>query len=682
MQFASTSTPGVPVQTFESSPASSFSGATDTSAVLVPAPDLLTPAPTTAYPYAQSALLAGSVSGIKPGDQVLLLESAWAGGDDNWAWATVLTVAPQPDPNGGVNTCVTFESVSWGPSGATNPSPAASNYRLLRPTQTAALWSLNTNPITGTGTDRTVDLSAVVRAFAPGDVVLFDGPPQDGRFVQGRGWVFANSGKALALVTATTETLLTVPYPGDARPPHGPADFAVPCTELSVTTNDGTVMDGMNPSQKQVAVRYGFRDVGTLIVAPATTLSSLPAKVTVAAGFALPDGQSTAMIEDSTGVGVLVGVTSLGGGQLQLNAIPAMPQTLTPSLIPPLRLLADFVAVSRGTTVPSETLGTGDALGAEPDLHAQAVAADVSGAGRRLREHSAGRGRRDLLAAGRHRLRPAAGCDDLHRHPASRRHERRPLRRRCRRRAAADRQPGRGHVSLRRGRREPALRAADDDPAAAAEPGRCAQSGGGHARRRRRGRPTRSGSNAPASVLSFGRAISADDYETIAAAAPDVSRTRVYWTWDAAGAAHARQGLRRRHPCGGDAGYRRAGRGGGPEPAGRGESGDADRADSVSARSSSLSDRVAADVLAAAQAAVGDPATGLFSPTKMAIGATLYSSQIESALLVDGALAVHGLTVLAGGAPLFGEPVGYASPGEGGFFTLISATITQDTSNG
>jgi hypothetical protein len=91
--------------------------------------------------------------------------------------------------------------------------------------------------------------------------------------------------------------------------------------------------------------------------------------------------------------------------------------------------------------------------------------------------------------------------------------------------------------------------------------------------------------------------------------------------------------------------------------------------------------RVAPDVLAAAQAAVSDPATGLFSPAAMAIGATLYSSQIESALLVDGALAVHGLQVLAGGAPLFAEPVGYASPGEGGFYTLTSATITQDMRN-
>src|SRR5947199_305422 len=38
---------------------------------------------------------------------------------------------------------------------------------------------------------------------------------------------------------------------------------------------------------------------------------------------------------------------------------------------------------------------------------------------------------------------------------------------------------------------------------------------------------------APQSVLTFGRAVSADDYETIAAQAPGVARARAYYTWNA-----------------------------------------------------------------------------------------------------------------------------------------------------
>jgi hypothetical protein len=37
---------------------------------------------------------------------------------------------------------------------------------------------------------------------------------------------------------------------------------------------------------------------------------------------------------------------------------------------------------------------------------------------------------------------------------------------------------------------------------------------------------------APRSVLTFGRAVSGDDYETVAAQTPGVRRARVYWSWD------------------------------------------------------------------------------------------------------------------------------------------------------
>jgi hypothetical protein len=39
---------------------------------------------------------------------------------------------------------------------------------------------------------------------------------------------------------------------------------------------------------------------------------------------------------------------------------------------------------------------------------------------------------------------------------------------------------------------------------------------------------------APRSVLTFGRAVSGDDYETVAAQTPGVQRARVYWSWDGA----------------------------------------------------------------------------------------------------------------------------------------------------
>jgi hypothetical protein len=683
-QFASTPTPGVPAQTFESGPASSFGGATDAPAVLVPPADLLTSAATEASPDAQSVLLAGTVSGIKPGDELLLLASSWVGGDDNWAWVTVLTVAPQPDPNGGTNTCVTFESVDWGPKNASNPSPAAGDYRLLRPARSAALWSQDDiQPIAGAGTGWTVSLSAVVRAFAPGDVVLFDmSLAQNLPVVPGKSKVDTGPGDtALALVIAAAEILQVVSYPGNTAPvvANPPAAFAVPCTQLSVTTKDGTALDAMNSTAIGVAVRYGFRDVGTPIAAPVPALSSLPAQVTVPASFALPTGQSTAMIEDSTGAGILVGVTSLGPSQLRLDTIPAATQPVTPSLIPPLRLLADLVAVSRGTTVPSETLGTGDAtvpnqtftLKQSPltylrqgDGYASALRIAVDGIYWQQAATVYGQPPDATIftvtqqADGTSVVRFGDGAEGARLPTGSQ--------------VVAAYRYGAGAASPPAGRLTTILQpqpnlAAVHNPVPVT-PGADAEA------------PGSIRVNAPASVLSFGRAISADDYETIAAGTPGVSRARAYWTWDE----QAQRTLVKVY-VGDDAAA--------SSLATAALAGAADPNRPVVAKPAVAIEltmscalviavgRVAPDVLAAAQAAVSDPATGLFSPAAMAIGATLYSSQIESALLVDGALAVHGLQVLAGGAPLFAEPVGYASPGEGGFYTLTSATITQDMRN-
>jgi hypothetical protein len=680
-QFASTATPGVPAQTFESSPASSFSGATDAPAVIVPGPDLLTAAPASGFPYAQSVLLAGSVSGIKPGEQLLLLESGWTGVDDRWAWVTVLTVAPQPDPNGGTNTCVTFEFVTWGPDWASNPSPAASGYRLLRPTQTAALWSQKktTSPIAGSGSAWTADMSAVVRSLAPGDVVLFDGPPQ---YVAPHFQVQLNTGQALALVTATAEILQAVPYPTGTAPvvTNPPAAFAVPCTQLSITTNDSTVLQPMNSFPTAVAVRYGFRDVGTPIATPVTALSALPATVSVPTSFTLPTGQASAFVEDSTGAGILVGVTSLGGGQLQLNAIPAASQPVAPELLAPLRLLADLVGVSRGTTVPSETLGTGDAsvpnqtftLKQSPLTYlaqggSYVAALQIAVDGIYWQQADTVYGQQPdatiftvtLQPDGTSVVRFGDGVEGARLPTGSQ--------------VVATYRYGAGAASPPAGRLTTILQpqpnlAAVHNPVAVT-PGADAEP------------PGSVRVNAPASVLSFGRAISADDYETIAAATPGVSRARANWAWDE----QEQRTLVTVYV--------------GDDPAAAAlataalvGSADPNRpvvAQPATAIGLTLScalviaqDRVAADVLAAAQAAVSDPATGLFSPANMAIGATLYSSQVEGALLVDGALAVHGLSITAGNTQLFAEPVGYASPGEGGFYTLTSATITQDTSNG
>ena len=143
-------------------------------------------------------------------------------------------------------------------------------------------------------------------------------------------------------------------------------------------------------------------------------------------------------------------------------------------------------------------------------------------------------------------------------------------------------------------------------------------------------------------MFTFGRAISATDYEAVASQAPGVTRAAAYWTFD-----EAEQRTLVTVYVGDDAGGRRggergAGGGRGPEPAGLGGRREPDRARPVlhAARGRRPGPR---RVVAAATAAFSDPAGGLFSPARMGIGQRLYRSAVDAALMVPGVVAVHEL---------------------------------------
>ena len=178
--------------------------------------------------------------------------------------------------------------------------------------------------------------------------------------------------------------------------------------------------------------------------------------------------------------------------------------------------------------------------------------------------------------------------------------------------------------------------------------------------------------NATATVLTFGRAISADDYAAVAAQAPGVTRAQATWSWDGT---HQRALVK--VFVGDDANAVQAAQ------SALAGAGDPNRRVAVEqavpvelAVAGTLvvaADRTPADVAAAATAALAD----LFSPARMGIGQSLYTSEIEAALLVDGAAAVHSLSATtAGGADVFaGAPVGVAVAGPSAFYALARADI-------
>lgn len=734
MQLSSTPTPGVPPQTFEAA-AARFPGPSDLAAALLHNRLLDVRTNDSGQDVGPaSVLLAGKVSGVKAGDHLLLVEKGWAGRNDNWAAVTIASTDPETDPDSGaVNTRVAFTSAAiWGtvkasslieidpgllgqvvlsppassfskfqilsktslfglsnvwkpgllgalgslgvsvPAGPSAPAaptaPAGPrlthSYRLLKPTADASLWNLTSTdpaPVKNTTNPVIVSLSATVRSIRPGDLVFFDGGTA--------------ASSVLGHVTGAGDKMGKTDFPGKTD-----TSIVVPYTRLTVRTPDPATLGGYTTSSP-VTVRHTFRDVGSVLPNPPAPLSALPVAVKVHAGFTLRPGVSQALLEDANGAGTIVQVapnpTSDGTTQLVLTALPPAPETFDPPLQLPLRLLFDVVAVSRGTTVKKEVLGSGNAAvvnqrftlkkspltylanGAGwtaalsvyvdgirwrevPTLYRQAHNAQVYVVGRAPDQSATIR-----FGDGLNGSRLPSGSGNV----------------------VASYRYGSGAASPPAGRlttmlsRQPNL-AAIHNPVPV---------GGGKDPQS----PDNVKTDAPASVFTFGRAISAVDYEVVAAQAAGVSRVKAYWTFDAA-AQRTLVKIYVNDDSGGVASASRA-LAGSDDPNRPVAVAAAKQIDvSVSARLVISADRIVDDVVAAATAAFADPGTGAFSPAAMGIGQWLYRSHVDAALSMPGVVAVHQLRVTwhrpgLNQLSLLDE---MADPGEGAFFSLPATNLT------
>jgi hypothetical protein len=706
MRLSSVATPGVAAQTFEVDAAATFTGVSSVPVTLPPDGTLATD--DSGRP--QSVLLAGRVSGIKPADRLVLVKKGFTGNDDSWSLVTVGSLAPEPDPGtGAINTRVTFTDGGWGPTPAPSPPPdttivpvtepatgpgssaRATDYRLIRPTAAAALWNNDAATEGGqvvalVGHQLVVQLATAIRIISPGDMVLFDG-----------GTVSAS---ALAVVASVSDVLWAVPYPllpGISSPPN-PPDIAIAHTQLTLTlaSPDREVLLAVQDAGTtgSVTVRYGFKDVGRIIETPAPSLQALPAvPVTVPESYIPPAGDAIAFIQDAAGAGVLVMVSGAGRGQVTLAGVGTPPTAITTPLAVPLRLLLDLVPVSRGTTVPNEVLGSGNAalinqsftlakspltylasgsgpvaalavyvdgvkweqvpsfygqtanarvfvVSRSPDRSVTTVTFGDGVNGARLTSRTG-----NVVAAYRYGS-GAAGP------PAGR--------------LTTISQPQPNLASIQ----NPVAVSGGADPQAAEEVR----------------------TNAPASVFTFGRAISAVDYEVIASQAPGVARVAAYWTFDGAeqrtlvivyvGDDQAAAAAASAALAGADDPNRPVSvRAATPIPL------------ELSCTLVVAAERQVTAVAEAVTAALSDPAGGLFSPAHMGIGQRLYRSALDAALMLPGVTAVRNLTVarpaplppaarasLTGQVPEERVPVEildeFLDPGEGSFFDLPPGNIS------
>ena len=469
-----------------------------------------------------SILLAGSVAAVKAGDRVVVAARSFSGASGEWALGVIESVAKVKDPRGRPATRLTFTATL----GAIPLGALAASYRVLGSPQTARPYGYANGASSALQTGQ-VHLDAVARTIVPGDLVLLeDSAP-------------APLTPTVARVTANREVVWYTNASGAPQtPPAAPtAPIVAVHSQLDLTPALPSAWSG---KQLSAVVRHTWVEVGTPVGAAPETVSTAPSPL-VLAGERIPpqlSGGQDVILEDATGAGVPAAASAgTSAGTVRLTALPDPATTL----VAPLRALTGRVPVSRGETVAGEVLGSGDQSAAGQELTLKKApltylpGGSVTG--------SPGTNLTGLAST----LRVYVDRVEWTEVPTffgTRPHDRVFVTR--------EDDDGKTHVMFGDGVYGARLPTGRDNVtadyrygggAAAPAPGELtviadplpnlkavrnpvAVGGGADP-----DPPTQLKRYAPRSVLTFGRAVSADDYEAIAAEAPGVRRARADWTW-------------------------------------------------------------------------------------------------------------------------------------------------------
>jgi len=465
-----------------------------------------------------SLLLQGSVSKVKVGDELLVVASKWDPSSQDYRLATVQDVQQEKVPHGNPNTRVIFHD-------SLNLSQTATNYQLLKSVQSAHLWSYPTaDPsVVLTPDGSQVHLESITRQIKVGDKVLFEipnGTPQ----------------RQLVKVTSYSEIVWNANTKCRLDPTQPPPDTTPPTPAVPIPH---TII-GPTPDQPgnwgigQTLVRYAWQDVGKLIEAPSQSVSGPSVATSITSPItSLPNKTVPVLLEDANGQGVSASAT-VGDSNLQMSDI----SDPNAKLKAPLQVLFNLLSVSRGKSVPNEILGSGDATVAGQEFVLQKSPLTYL----QSADSSSGEDYKSTLRIWVNNIEwkevPSFYDQPADAHIFVTREDENNMTHvqfgdgingarlpsgvnnvfaQYRYGSGAD-APDAGQLTVIT-QPWPNLKAIHNPVAV----------GGGADP----DAPKKIRRYAPQSVLTFGRAISGDDYETIAAQAPGVRRARAYWTWNA-----------------------------------------------------------------------------------------------------------------------------------------------------
>jgi uncharacterized phage protein gp47/JayE len=319
---------------------------------VVAQPDVITATPEPSLLNTGKSILnlTGAVSGIFGGD-FLLLRPRGGGAGSLVKVGGVTITSPAAGPK------QTTLAVSF-PNDDAPAGPAAA-FRLDKTTQSAGLWTLGTaaHSIDSSGN---IHLSGLVRGIKPGDQVLFTYP--NVKEVKYQDYVASGANPQLCTVTAIADVF----WDGTANPPKTPkpsnpaTSVVLPHTVLSITPllpSTTTSGAGVAVFNAGVTLFYNFVEAATLLDQPAPSWpgSADPQLLTSATRFP-PASGAQILIADSTGAGYAATAQTAAGNSLAITGLPAPP----PGLQTPLSLYFNLLNVTRGQTVANEVLGSGN----------------------------------------------------------------------------------------------------------------------------------------------------------------------------------------------------------------------------------------------------------------------------------------------------------------------------------
>jgi hypothetical protein len=315
------------------------------------------PAPDSAFAKVgkdNSVLLQGTSSAVKAGEAVLLAPNGPGFPVSPFALAEVAAVTHEKDPRGQPITRIRFD-----PSNNVDAIGTVTDFRLLRSNQSSQLWQYPAKDTVVVNGNQ-VDLNVIARGIKAGSYILFTVP---------------NDALKTELVTLakSTEVIWYANPDNLADPSQGPDDptkkisIPIPHTRLTLSASLTKII----PSDRlNVLVRYNWEEVGKLITPLAPTIGNAaasndpsPSPITLQPSGGVPfptvPADTPVLVEDAIGDGA-TGILDTASN-LKLDD-PA------PLLVPPLRALFNLLPVTRGKSVENEVLGSGNAAIAGQDF--------------------------------------------------------------------------------------------------------------------------------------------------------------------------------------------------------------------------------------------------------------------------------------------------------------------------